>query len=196
MPGLEILEDNINDDNSIPKLLARQNDESSSGSSINLLADQKDLEDEDEISDAKEGAKFIIELEQKILDDVLNAHEKVEETNEKKIANKEQEQDESEDDKTDETTLCIEKERKIMEGILDREVKEIEEIHLHNPNVHQSETYEEFDFDMQAALAIQSQLDKRGAKMETEWKEKRIRTDKKWDQKRKAIEQQCKEAIE
>ena len=67
MPDLEILEDNIDGDNSIPKLLAWQKDDSSSGSSINLLVDQKDLEDKDDVSDATEGAKFIIELKQTIL---------------------------------------------------------------------------------------------------------------------------------
>ena len=62
--------------------------------------------------------------------------------------------------------------------------------------MHRTETYEEFDFDMHAALAVQNQLDERGAKMETEWKKKRICTDRKSDQKKKVIKQQCKEAIE
>ena len=91
------------------------------------------MEDEDKVSDATEEAKFSIELKQTKLDDV-STHEKVE--NDKKIANKEQEEEEYEDREMDKITLQIEKERKIAESILDKEVKEIEEIHLHTLNVH------------------------------------------------------------
>ena len=149
--------------------MARRNDESSTGSSIDLVGDQKDLENEDEASEKTE--------------------------TDTKIANKEEE--ESEDEETDESTLRLEKERKIAENILDKEVEEIAELHLHTPNVRRTdEPYEVFDFEMHAAIAVQNQLDERGAEMQIKWEEKRNRTDIQWDLKRKAIEQQCKEAIE
>ena len=108
------------------------------------------------------------------------------------MANKEQEEEESEDKETDETTLRIEKKRKIAENSLDKKVEEIAEIHLHTPNVHRTnEPYEVFDFKMHAAIAVQNQLDERGAEMQIEWEEKRNRTDIQWDLKQKAIEQQC-----
>ena len=58
------------------------------------------------------------------------------------------------------------------------------------------EPYEVFDFEMHAAIAVQNQLDERGAEMQVKWEEKCNRTDIQWDLKRKAIEQQSKETIE
>ena len=59
------------DEKSIPELLTRPHDNSSSGSLIDLLADQKDSEDDNSkitgggnFSEDTEGAKFIIHLEQ------------------------------------------------------------------------------------------------------------------------------------
>ena len=176
VPDLDLSEED-DDDKSPPLLLARRNDESSSGSSIDLLADQKDLETDE--SDYTEGATFIIKSKVQLKNDDQTED------------NKEEEEEEYEE--TDETTVRIEKERKKAENILD---KEIEEIHLHTPNVRRTDSYEIFDFEMHAAIAIQNQMEERGAEMEIEWEAKRNRTDIEWDLKRKAMEQQCKETIE
>ena len=73
------------------------------------------MEDKDEASNATEGEQNSpLSSSRPLLDDV-NAHKKVE--NDKEIANKEEE--ESEDKETDQTTLQIEKERKMAESILD-----------------------------------------------------------------------------
>jgi hypothetical protein len=72
------------------------------------------------------------------------------------------------------TTKKIEDQFKNAERLLDKEVQEIEEIHLHTPKVQRSEIYNTEDMETMAAQAIHNQWQEKRDEMETEWNENRV----------------------
>jgi hypothetical protein len=65
--------------------------------------------------------------------------------------------------------------------------------------VHRQDWYEEYQDWYEeyalAAQAIQNQLEKKGAEIETVWKKKRMNMEKNWNQKCQAIERQHRETM-
>lgn len=131
-----------------------------------MLADQKDPDDdsknsgEEEFSEETERKKFLIHLEPtQNLSNEANENGKSNETKwkddvdptQKEMASKEPDQKETRNkEEADKTTQCIDEEKKKARRILDKEVQEIQEIHLFAPNVHRNNSIEEYDFEMHA----------------------------------------------
>ena len=96
-------------------------------------------------------------------------------------------QDTAKCNEEDETTQCIKEEMKKAEQILDKEVQEVQSLHLRTPKVRWKDSHEERGFETcTAAQAIQIQLDERGTKMEVKWKERRADAEKKWNPEQRA----------
>jgi hypothetical protein len=205
----EIVEPQDNEpeeENSLPELDNRDG-ESSTGSSINLLADQKELDGDS--SEDTEGAKFVIQLDktQNSFDDI-RAENPTNGTMWLKGAtqmaepgSQETEQDRTKNDKADES---LEETVKKAEQRLDTEVREIESILIHTPTVrHHSGSLKEHAFENLAAEAVQEQLNERSADMEAEWeekevawKERRTNMERNWNHVRQAIERESRGALE
>lgn len=73
----------------------------------------------------------------------------------------------------DDTTRLIEEQREKVERLLDKEAEEIDVIHPHTPTVHHNESYDNGEFELLPARAIQNQWNKKHAEMEETWQTKK-----------------------
>jgi hypothetical protein len=117
----------------------------------------EDENEEDEGSDNTAGVNFNIQPEQTQhpLSDTLTQMEQGHKTQNKQTTDKMT----LATDITifDDTNQHIENQMQQAERLLDKEVQEIEDMHLHTPKIHRHEAYDEYDFDILAAEAIKNQ---------------------------------------
>jgi hypothetical protein len=94
------------------------------------------------------------------------------------------------------TTRNIDEQIQNAEQLLDKEVREIEEIHLHTPKMQRTELYEDDDMEQLASQAIQSQWEEKREEMDIAWHERREELELEWNEKREAMELEYKESLE
>jgi hypothetical protein len=189
--AVEPQENEPDEEKSMPEL-ANRDGENSTGSSIDLLADQEGLDDDS--SEDTAGATFVLQLDR--LDDISAKDTTTDGkmwspgATQMEPRSQETEHDRTKNDENLEETV------KKAEQRLDTEIEEID-ILIHTPTVrYHSGSFEDYDFENLAAEAVQHQLNERTADMEAEWeekevawKEKRQNMENNWNHKRQAIEQ-------
>jgi hypothetical protein len=162
----------------------------------------EDEDEEDEGSDNTAGVNYNIQPEQTqhSLSDTLTQVEQGHKTQNKPMT-------------TDKTTLLatdisifedtnqqIENQMQQAEKLLDKEVQEIEDMHLHTLKIHRHEAYDEYDFDILAAEAIENQWNERNEEMENEWQaqwnDRNEEMEREWTKKRETMENEWKHKCE
>jgi hypothetical protein len=99
------------------------------------------------------------------------------------------------DDILDETTKHIEDQLQTAQRLLDKEVQEIENMHLHTPKTHRTESYDKYDFEGLAAQAIHNQLAAKQEEMAATWQAQRDEMENTWIHNRADMERQYKNAF-
>jgi hypothetical protein len=81
------------------------------------------------------------------------------------------------------------------EKLLDKEVQEVKEIHLHTTKM-PHDSYDESDFESLAAQAIQTQMRIQNDEMTNAWKARQDTMESAWNDQRKAMETHYKAALD